>query len=302
MILDSDTNVIYFSELVLNILGGLGIVTRIRENNISVKFIPATVDIWARDYMPIQIDNQKFIGYEYCPDYLYPNFSSRITNQARVCDKMGFDTFASGLIIDGGNVVKTSKGIIMVDKVFNENSHLSRIELINQLETAFQSEIIFLPWNRSEYYGHADGIVREIFDGTVLLTNYHRYSKKYALQFEQILSRYFDVKILDFNVEKQHKHNWCYINFLRIGNTIFLPQLTPMRPSINRECTGDDVTADKTEYIPSEKIVEEDAQAVEQFRYYMPDCQIIPISCPQIVKEGGALNCISWNIKAPKLP
>lgn len=75
-----------------------------------------------------------------------------------------------------------------------------------------------------------------------------------------------------------------------------------MRPSINRECTGDDVTADKTEYIPSEKIVEEDAQAVEQFRYYMPDCQIIPISCPQIVKEGGALNCISWNIKAPKLP
>ena len=133
MILDSDTNVIYFSELVLNILGGLGIVTRIRENNISVKFIPATVDIWARDYMPIQIDNQKFIGYEYCPDYLYPNFSSRITNQARVCDKMGFDTFASGLIIDGGNVVKTSKGIIMADKVFNENSHLSRIELINQL-------------------------------------------------------------------------------------------------------------------------------------------------------------------------
>lgn len=25
--------------------------------------------------------------------------------------------------------------------------------------------------------------------------------------------------------------------------------------------------------------------------------EIIPVSCPQIVKKGGALNCISWNIK-----
>lgn len=45
------------------------------------------------------------------------------------------------------------------------------------------------------------------------------------------------------------------------------------------------------------KVIEEDAQALEQFRRLIPDKEIIPISCPQIVKRGGALNCISWNIK-----
>lgn len=45
------------------------------------------------------------------------------------------------------------------------------------------------------------------------------------------------------------------------------------------------------------KVIEEDAKALEQFRRLIPDKEIRPVSCPQIVKRGGALNCISWNIK-----
>lgn len=296
MILDSDTNVVYFSKLILEQRHGLDIVKQICDSNVSVKFVPMTRDIWARDYMPIQIDEQRFIGYEYCPNYLYPDNASLITNQARVCDELNIDAFPSGLIIDGGNAVKTSKGIIMVEKVFQENSRFSRIELINRLEELFQSEIIFLPWDRSEFYGHADGIVREIFDGTVLLTNYHRYSKKLAVEFEKILGKHFNVETLDFKVEKQHSHNWCYINFLRVGNKIFLPQLTPMRRLID-ECAKDGLLTGTGEYVPSGNVVEEDAQAIEQFKKLLPDCEIIPISCPRIVREGGALNCISWNVK-----
>ena len=297
MILDSDTDTVYLSKLILEHRYGFDIVLQLEENGVNVEFIPATRDIWARDYMPVQIDEQKFIGYEYCPNYLYPNYASTITNQARVCDEMEIDTMPTGLIIDGGNVVKTSKGIIMVDKVFLENNHFSRIGLINRLESAFQSEIIFLPWDRSEYYGHADGIAREISDGKVLITNYHCFSKKYADQFEKILCRHFDVEILDFNVKKPHSANWCYINFLRVGNKIFLPQLTPMR-RLTYDCAD---YGNKPEYIMSGKVIEEDAQAVEQFRKLFTDCEIIPISCPRIVSQGGALNCISWNIKNPAL-
>lgn len=294
MILDSDTNIVYFSKQLLKYPHGMDIVKQVDEHGVFVDFIPSTRDIWARDYMPIQIADNKYIGYEYCPNYLYPNYTSLITNQARVCDEMDIDTVPTGLMIDGGNVVKTSKGIIMIDKVFRENNHFSKIQLFNRLEKAFCSEIIFLPWDRSEYYGHTDGVVREISAGKVLMTNYHRFSKKYAGQFEKILSSHFDVEVLDYDVKKPHINNWCYINFLRVGNRIFLPQLTPMRRLVEEECN---IVNNKTEYAPTGKIVEEDALAVEQFKRLFTNCEIIPVSCPKIVDEGGALNCISWNVK-----
>lgn len=294
MILDSDTNLVYFSKRILKYPNGIDIVKQLDEHGVFVDFIPSTRDVWARDYMPVQIADNKYIGYEYCPDYLYPNYTSLITNQSRVCDEMEIDTVPTGLIIDGGNIVKTSKGIIMIDKVFRENNHFSKIELINRLENTFCSEIIFLPWDRSEYYGHADGVVREISTGKVLMTNYYRFSKKYARQFENILSLHFDVEVLDYDVEKPHRNNWCYINFLRVGNKIFLPQLTPMRRLVGEECN---IANRKTEYVPTGRIVEDDALAVEQFERLFSDCEIILVSCPKIVDKGGALNCISWNVK-----
>ena len=294
MILDSDTNIVYFSKGLLEYPHGVDIVKQVDKHGVIVDFIPSTRDIWARDYMPMQIAVNQYIGYEYCPDYLYPNYTSLITNQARVCDEMEIDTIPTGLIIDGGNVIKTSKGIIMIDKVFYENNHFSKIELINRLEKAFGSEIIFLPWDRCEYFGHADGVVREISAGKVLMTNYHRFSKKYAGQLQKILSSHFDVEVLDYDVKKPHKNNWCYINFLRVGNKIFLPQLTCMRRVADEE-SG--MTSRQSEYVPTGRIVEEDALAVDQFKHLLPDCEIIPISCPKIVDEGGALNCISWNVK-----
>lgn len=294
MILDSDTDMVYLSKRILEYPHGIDIAKQLGEHGVSVGFIPSTRDIWARDYMPVQIADNRYVGYEYCPDYLYPNYTSLITNQARVCDEMEIDTFPTGLIIDGGNVVKTSKGIIMTDKVAHENSRFSRMELINRLEKAFRSEIIFLPWDRCEYYGHADGVVREISAGRVLLTNYHRYSKKYAEEFEKILSSHFDVEVLDYDVEKPHKNNWCFINYLRVGNKIFLPQLTPMRRKADEEC---DMASGKGKYVCTGRIVAEDAMAVKQFRRLFADCEIIPVSCPRIVDKGGALNCISWNIR-----
>ena len=185
----------------------------------------------------------------------------------------------------------------MVDKVFKENMHLRKDILINRLEKFFDNEIIFLPWDKAEKYGHADGIVREISNGKVLMTNYHQYDRKYADMFMKILVQHFDVEVLEYNVAKPCKYNWCYINFLRIGNKVFLPQLT-----------WEDYSGPKCAACPPEGIkcmgnkkwfhsdIEEDEQASEQFKRIFPNCEIIPVSCPQIVEEGGALNCISWNI------
>lgn len=248
--------------------------------------------------MPIQIDKDKYIGYEYTPDYLNTPYNSAFqTNPARINRELGIDIRQSGIILDGGNVVKTSKGIIMIDKVFEENNHISKGSLIGRMEKCFESEIIFLPWDKAEKYGHADGIVREISDGRVLITNYHQYDIGFADKFMKILSQHFDVEVLDYKVEKPCKYNWCYINFLRIGNKVFIPQLTweDYSGHKNAACPrADSKYKGKRKWFHSD--IEEDKQALTQFIKLMPKCEIIPVSCPQIVEEGGALNCISWNI------
>lgn len=298
-ILDADTNVCYFSRELSASSSGLNIITRIANYGIDVKLLDGTRDIWCRDYMPIQIGKEVYVGYEYTPDYLATPYNSSFqTNPARINRELGLDVRQSGIILDGGNVVKTSKGIIMVDKVFEENNHISKGTLISRMENYFESEIIFMPWDKAEKYGHADGIVREISDGRVLMTNYHQYDRGFADKFMKILSWHFDVEVLDYKVEKPNKYNWCYINFLRIGNKVFIPQLTWEDYSAPR-CAA--YPPEGSKYNGKRKWfhsdIDEDKQALTQFRELMPNCEIIPVSCPHIVEDGGALNCISWNIK-----
>lgn len=186
----------------------------------------------------------------------------------------------------------------MVDKVFEENSHIPKKTLISRLEKCLECDIIFLPWDKAEKYGHADGIVREISNGRVLMTNYHQYDRTYADKFMKILSRHFDVEVLDYNVKSPCKYNWCYINFLRIGNKVFIPQLTweDYSGSKNAACPPKmGCRKDKKNWFYSN--IDEDNLALIQFQKLMPECEIIPVSCPQIVEDGGALNCISWNIR-----
>lgn len=300
MILDKDTNLVYFSELLWeNTPGGKEIIENIIRHGVHCSLLKDTKDIWAKDYMPIQLDSDRYAGYEFAPDYLYydERYISTITQQARVCNELEIEPEPSGLIIDGGNIVKTSKGAIMTEKVFAENPQYSRMGLINRLEKMLETEVIFIPWDRSEIYGHADGVVREIAPGKLLMTNYHRFSRRFADLFLKELSLHFDIETLDYKVEKPHPHNWCYINFLQVGNKIFIPQLTAYHEAPQPFEMTNSIIIDGMAHTVTGKVIEEDAQALEQFRSLMPDKEIIPISCPQIVKKGGALNCISWNIK-----
>lgn len=298
-VLDADTNTCYFSWILAESSEGLNVIQRIMDSGIDVRLLQGTRDIWCRDYMPVQLYENKFIGYEYTPDYLdYPGGAAYQTNPARVLDKLDIDVIQSGIILDGGNVIKTNKGIIIVDKVFKENTHLRKDILIKRLENYFNNEIIFLPWDKAEKYGHADGIVRYIDKGRVLMTNYHQYSKNFAHKFMKVLSRYFDVEVLDFNVEKPCKYNWCYINFLRVQDKIFLPQLT-WEDYSGLRCAAPLPEGLRTKRKPRwyHSHIKEDEQALVQFQRIFPKCEIIPVSCPQIVEKGGALNCISWNIQ-----
>lgn len=274
-VFDADSNTVYISGRLesehpdfynrfVNILSSIGIPYCVMQN---------TNDIWARDYMPIQIYEDHFVQYCYNPDYLRNSDSEEdwesITDNDIVCKELGISCYKSELIIDGGNVVKVGDYIIMTDKVYTENSHLTPDIVRKQLKEIFHANIIMLPWDKYEIYGHTDGILRAIDNRTVLMTNYEDYDPVFAARFEKILKEHFEVKKLKYGSSKRYKDRWAYINFLHVGKHIIIPGFG----------------------------VPEDKEALEQIQEYYPECSVHQIECSEIVDKGGALNCITWNIK-----
>jgi agmatine deiminase len=72
MITDSQTNAVYFSSLLPAKCPELNahITEALRKRGVPFGYLSETRDIWCRDYMPIQVDKDHLVSYNYTPDYL----------------------------------------------------------------------------------------------------------------------------------------------------------------------------------------------------------------------------------------
>ena len=102
------------------------------------------------------------------------------------------------------------------------------------------------------------------------MTNYADSDAGMARKFTEILDKHFEVIHLKYNVKRKHARSWSYINYLQIGNLVLVPQLG----------------------------ISEDEQALQQIANALPQCEVIGIEALEAVRKGGALNCISWNVKS----
>lgn len=231
--------------------------------------------MWCRDYMPIQIDDDKYVAYHFKPDYLLKfkkcyEYALKCDGY-KICKEMNYPVDSMDLILDGGNVVKCGDTIVMTDKVFLENPDKSRLEVERILHNKLQSDILFLPWDDKEEYGHSDGMVHYAGDGRVLVPSfYYDFYPDFAIDIEKKLEKKIDVIRLRMDVKRKHRTNWAYINFLQTEKLIMVPQLG---------------------------FEEEDALAIEQISQVYPGIEVIGIPSIEAVRKGGALNCISWNVK-----
>ena len=267
LITGNETDIVYFSEWIKDFRCYGAIIKMLDKYQVKHKLLPFTKDYWARDYMPVQTSESTFIQYCYNPDYLQAK-KSYITDSTACCKNLNIDTIKTDIVIDGGNIIKCKDAIIMTDKVLCENPTYSKSELINQLEVLFQAELILISWDRNEPYGHADGMVRFIENKKILLNNYMDFDKGLREKLVKILNPHFEIVELSYNVPKRSKLSWAYINFLQVGNLILLPAMG----------------------------VDEDEQALCLFKEIF-NTNIEQIDVSEIVQQGGALNCISWNIK-----
>ncbi len=271
MITDADTNFLYLSDRLMQRAGFVNEFLEILDRNeIAHSFLPKTNDIWAVDYMPVQRGSNHFIQFTYQPDYLQTKrYRATITDAISVCEDIGVVPTRSKIKLDGGNVIRGEEWVLLTDKIFKENPDFDRFKLIDELERLFGVEVIIVPKEPGDFTGHADGIVRYFNKDTVLINGYGSksiYGKKLMRTLKGYGLNTFEITHAPTLNGNSDSADGYYINFLQMNDFILLPTFG----------------------------IKDDEEAYELFSQLYP--RISTIDAMEIAKDGGVLNCITWNV------
>lgn len=272
---DHETNTVCISTHLSEHLPDAGkLVGALNDHNIKIAAL-ATPNIWARDYMPIQVAPGRFVKFlhpqywSYVPPAIYRQLN------AQECD----------IMLDGGNVVRQGDVAIITDIVFRHNFTWERDHLLRTLEKYLEAKVVIIPKEPDDDMGHADGIVKWIPGANkVLLSNFVPRQDGY---FEDVSDALVDAGI-DYELfplacdkcpelcEKDFRSQYpladdynpgfgYYVNFLLIQNLILLPSFG----------------------------IEEDEGALNVTKALFPDYDIRQIDCRDLSMHGGVLNCVT---------
>ena len=223
--------------------------------------------IWARDYMPIKTKSGQYISFRYEPNYLADDPQLRTNFKADIAPHFTLPVTYSNINLDGGNVVfSPSKAkAVITDRVFSENSEYDKNTLLTELENLLEAEIIIIPSLITDMTSHADGVVRFVNENT-MIGNASPYKNGYEQKVKMSLKKH-GISCLDFPYFDSAGISavGSYLNFFETDKHIFLPVFSDAQ----------DETAVK--------------RATEIF-----DKKIVTVNINGIAKDGGVLNCISW--------
>jgi agmatine deiminase len=271
----SSFTVVWFSELLKTqfplLYSEIAFILSNRE--IAIRTLKETNDIWCRDYLPVSDGRGGFVQFRFNPSYLnYKKYRHLITHPVPLHNQIGITPAISSLVLDGGNVVRSSKTVVMSDIVLKDNPGWSEVEIRNEIISRLNvGKVVILPHQSYDFTGHADGMVRLLDDKRILVNDYSKESKKFRKKVWHLLDNAELSPItfpygMDYSYYDSKSAIGTYINFLIISNTILLPTFG----------LPEDDTA--------EKIIKENYPANE----------IVRINCRLLAKEGGVLNCIGW--------
>ena len=226
-------------------------------------------DIWARDYMPVKTKSGKYISFRYEPGYLKGYETQRTDYRKDLAPHFDLHVTYSNINLDGGNVVfSPSKGkAVITDRVFSENPGYAKSALLTELENLLEAEIVIIPSLKSDMTGHADGVVRFIDEDTAI-GNASPFKTGYEYRVKTALKER-GISVIDFPYfDSGYKSAvGSHLNFLETEKHIFLPVFGDVR----------------------------DETAVKRAREVFGK-EIIAVNINGIAEDGGALNCISWEI------
>jgi agmatine deiminase len=171
MIADWDANRLFISDLLEKTEPDLFASLCTVLKGVPIESISGTADIWCRDYMPIQLVEDRFCQFVYRPDYLRGH--EHLVTPPKKC-RLPFmqDYCQEPIVLDGGNIVASRTKVILTDKVYKENPTIERPRLRKRLEEVFRAECIFIPKPAGDDIGHSDGVVRFLDENRVLMNDY----------------------------------------------------------------------------------------------------------------------------------
>ena len=245
------------------------LISSLKDNNIDFGFLKNTKDIWLRDFMPVKTRDGRYVSFRYEPSYHEKgeDRTKRTVYKRDLESEVGIRVEYSDINLDGGIVVMSpsKKAAIISDRVFSENPERERENLIVKLERLLAAKVIIIPSLKSDMTGHADGMVRFV-DETTVIGNRTPYKNGHEQKIKKLLKRY-GIEVIDFPYfdSKGISAVGTYLNFLETDDTIFFPIFGH----------------------------EMDEEAISAARSIFSKV-IVPVRCEDIAKEGGCLNCISW--------
>lgn len=284
MVTDRDTNFVFFSSLIKQrpALKGfwLYLEKQLERVGIPYGFIENTNDIWCRDYMPVQVAPKQFVQFKYYPSYCDTNKYRHLitdTTQVQLGAPLSGTMVQHPLLVDGGNIVRSTNAVVVTERIFKENKRLAKEDVIAQLKQGLQVEqLYFIPSQPNDMTGHSDGMVRFVDDYTLLVADYSKELEYWKIRYKKALQK-TGLHLIDFpavntsikNSDGNFTAIGCYINYAWIGKTILFPQFD----------------------------LPEDKAALKEAKCLFKDYQVIPVPAGALALDGGVLNCATWNVQ-----
>lgn len=278
MISDQETNVLFLADCLKEAQPDFypRFIKTLEVCDITPKFLPKTNDIWAVDFMPIQVREEEFVQFKYDPDYLQAKeLRKYISDGSKICKKLGIPIEKSEIVFDGGNVVRAKDTVIMCDKVFHENPKIPPKELIKKLRNLFEIDnLFFIPWDsENDFTGHADGMVRFIDEHTVFINELPTTGNEFEISLRTAIHNagldWVELPYIPPKDSMSNSAEGLYINYLQMKQAVIIPTFQ----------------------------TKEDEKAIRIFEETFKGQTIASVDSLELANEGGVLNCISWNIK-----
>jgi agmatine/peptidylarginine deiminase len=271
---------------------------RYRYKTVNTIGIKNWDEIWLRDCIGINTTTDELIKPYYHPQYCtqsrdssyfeHLNKQSRIIVKECLKKKMVF----MPLYLDGGNFINNTSTVFLTNKILEDNRELSKSEVVHILQdfTGLRPEII--ERSKSDNVGHTDGIINFLSENMVLLSNYPSlpflkpdidllYDVRKKLEEEKLdVVDFYDRPVDEivpcecYRKTKKaciYSARGNYINFLRLNNTIILPEYTLPTPKESRYYNL------------------RNAEILHELGF-----DVKTINCDQLSKMGGSLHCLSY--------